>query len=237
MRSSLTFKSVATVGATAALMAVGLGVASAHVDATPSETAAGSYSLVTFAVGHGCDGSPTTSVRISLPAELNDATPTVNPNWTITKTVETLATPATLPNGSKISERTSAIIYTAKTPLDAHQRDTFTLSVKLPDTAGTTLYFPTLQQCESGATDWKDIPAAGQDHDSVKAPAPALAVTTAVTAADHHGASAAATDHEVSESATSGTQWPAWLGLGAGLAGLILGGLALLRTVRPTPSK
>jgi len=232
MRYSRTITSTLALGATAALMTVGLGAASAHVEATPTETAAGSYSLLTFAVGHGCDGSPTTSVRISLPAELNDATPTVNPNWTITKTVEKLATPATLPNGSKVSERTSAITYTAKTPLDPHQRDTFTLSVKLPDTPGTTLHFPTLQECEKGQTDWKDIPAAGQDHDSVKAPAPSVDVTAAV-AMDHHGAAAEATDHAAAPAVSTGAQWPAWLGLGAGVAGLLLGGLAFWRTSRP----
>ncbi|MDD0859992.1 DUF1775 domain-containing protein [Arthrobacter alpinus] len=56
-------------------MLVGLGSASAHVSATPSETAAGAYTLVTFAVGHGCDGSSTTSMTFTLPDELNEATP------------------------------------------------------------------------------------------------------------------------------------------------------------------
>ncbi len=230
MRFSRTLKTTTALGATAGLLMLGLGSAQAHVSATPSETAAGAYSLVTFAVGHGCDGSPTTSLTITLPDELDSATPTVNPNWTISTATQKLDTPRTLANGSKISERTSAITYTAKTPLADHERDTFTLSLQLPDTAGTTLHFPTLQKCESGETNWNEIPAAGADHDSVDAPAPELAITAAVAGAEHgeHGTTAAAS----TEKNDGGTSWPAWAGLGAGLAGLILGGAAFIRSGR-----
>lgn len=233
MRFSRTLKSTLALGATAGLMALGLSAASAHVEATPTETAAGSYSLLTFSVAHGCDGSPTTSITITLPDELNDATPTVNPNWTISKSIQKLDTPRTLASGSKISERTASITYTAKTPLVDHQRDTFTLSLQVPETAGKTLYFPTLQQCEKGQTDWKEIPAAGADHDSVEAPAPSLAVTAAVVST-HDSAHAATVETEQTAS-SNGSLWPSWLGLGAGLAGLILGGLAFLRSGRIKP--
>ena len=234
MRFSRTLKSTAAIGTTAGLMMLGLGAASAHVSATPNETAAGAYSLVTFSVSHGCGDSPTTSITITLPTGLNDATATVNPNWTISKATQKLDTPITLENGSKVSDRTESITYTAKgNPLDTFERDTFTLSVKLPDAAGTTLNFPTLQKCESGQTDWKEIPAEGADHDSVEAPAPAFAVTEAV-AGDGHGSldPAASTETAASVTNDAGTSWAVWVGLGAGLAGLILGGLAFLRTGR-----
>ena len=247
MRFSRPLKSTLALGATAGLMALGLGAASAHVEATPTETAANAYSLVTFSVGHGCAGSPTTRLKITLPEELNDATPTVNPNWTISKTVEKFATPKTLADGSKISERTGAITYTAKTPLDPHQRDAVTLSVHLPDTAGKTLYFPVLQSCAKGQTDWKDIPAPGQSEDSVKAPAPSVSVTSAVEsghgspgATDGASASADSASADSAAGANPGEDaavWPAWLGFGAGVAGLVLGGLAFLRTRRAASAK
>lgn len=234
MRLSRTLKTATALGATAGLLMLGLGSAQAHVSATPTETAAGSYSLVTFSVGHGCDGSPTTAVTITLPDELNSATPTVNPNWTISTATEKLDTPRTLANGSKISERTSSITYTAKTPLDAHERDAFTLSVQLPDSAGTTLHFPTLQKCETGETNWNEIPAAGADHDSVEAPAPELTITAAAAGDAHggHGDAASSTEAGAAVKNDGGTSWPAWLGLGAGVAGLVLGGAAFVRTGR-----
>ncbi len=151
-------KATLIAGATIGLMTAGLSAASAHVDISPDSTAAGSYSLLTFSVGHGCNGSPTTKMTIDLPKELSDATPTVNPNWTISKTTEKLATPQKLANGSSVTERTSQIIYTAKTPLDAHQRDALALSLQLPDKVGETLYFPTLQTCETGEPNCVPLP-------------------------------------------------------------------------------
>ncbi|ALE04516.1 nuclear export factor GLE1 (plasmid) [Arthrobacter sp. ERGS1:01] len=234
MRFSRTLKTTLALGATAGLMTLGLGSASAHVSATPTDTAVGSYSLFTFSVPHGCDGSSTTSIRITLPEELNAVTPTVNPNWTISESIEKFTTPRQLADGSKITQRTSAVTYTAKTPLDAHQRDSFTLSLKVPDAAGKTLYFPTLQTCEKGSTDWKDIPAAGQDHDSVKSPAPSLAVTAAVATTEHgHGdstATPAAASSDMNDAAAP--TWPSWLGLGTGLAGLVMGAIAFMRSGR-----
>jgi uncharacterized protein YcnI len=77
----------ATAG-TAALILAGATGASAHVGVTPDKTSANSYALLTFGIPHGCDESGTTQVAITLPAELNDAQPTVNPNWTVEKVTE-----------------------------------------------------------------------------------------------------------------------------------------------------
>ncbi|WP_035750393.1 YcnI family copper-binding membrane protein [Arthrobacter sp. 35W] len=239
---SRTLKTTVAVGATATLMGLGLGAASAHVSADPTSTDANTYSAVSFAIGHGCNGSNTTSVAISLPAELNDATPTVNANWTIAKTTEKLAEPIKQANGSSITERTSVITYTAKAPLDAHQRDVLTLSLKVPDTAGKTLYFPTLQTCETGATNWADVPADGQDPESLKSPAPSLVVTAASAEGDGHGGHGAAatagggTTAAAETTATAANQTPAWIGLGAGVMGLVLGTVALFRTRKTSPA-
>ena len=49
--------------ATAAIALSLVAPAGAHVTATPSTAAAGAYTVVTFSVGHGCEGSPTTEDR------------------------------------------------------------------------------------------------------------------------------------------------------------------------------
>ncbi len=170
-----TLSATAVAGGTAVLMMAGLAGASAHVSADPNKTAANSYALVTFGIPHGCDTFGTTKVAISLPPEeLNDAQPTVNPpNWTVEKVTETLAEPKKLDDGTSITKRTSQIVYTAKAPLDPHLRDALVLSVKLPDAAGKTLYFPpTLQTCEQGQTDWSEIAKEGQNEHDLKAPCP-----------------------------------------------------------------
>lgn len=238
LRRTLTATAVA--GGTAALMLAGISAASAHVGVTPDKTDANSYALLTFGIPHGCEESGTTKVTITLPAELNDAQPTVNPNWTAAKVTEQLAEPKKLADGTSITKRTSQIVYTAKAPLEPALRDALVLSVKLPDAAGKTLYFPTLQNCEVGQTDWSQLPAEGQDPHSLKAPAPSVTVTAAA-AADGHNAHAASTPDAVPETVQAaavndeGTQARSWAGLVAGVGGLALGGLALARSRSSKP--
>ena len=227
-----TLTTAAAAGGTAALILAGAGAASAHVGVTPDKTSANSYALLTFAIPHGCEESSTTKVAITLPAELNDAQPTVNPNWTVEKVTEQLTEPKKLPDGSSITKRTSQIVYTAKQPLPHELRDTLVLSVKLPDAAGTTLNFPTLQTCETGQTDWSEIPKDGQDPHSLEAAAPSITITDAA-AADSHAAAAAGSAAQAEQAASvtdDGAGVRSWAGLAAGVAGLVLGGAALLRS-------
>jgi uncharacterized protein YcnI len=155
--------------------------ASAHVSVKPDATAAGSYTVLTFSVPHGCDGSATTAITIDVPEQILSVTPTVNPNWNVTKTMAPLDTPTTNSHGAPVAERVGQVVYTAKTPLADGYRDTLALSLQLPaDAAGQTLDFPVLQSCEVGETNWNEIPAAGADEDSVEHPAPSVTVTDAV---------------------------------------------------------
>ncbi|QDY91647.1 DUF1775 domain-containing protein [Arthrobacter sp. UKPF54-2] len=234
----------AVAGGTAALMLAGVSGASAHVGVSPDQTTAGSPALLTFAIPHGCEGSGTTKVTITLPPELNDAQPNVNPNWTAAKITEQLPEPKKLPDGSAITKRTSQIVYTAKAPLSPELRDSLVLSVKLPDAAGKTLYFPTLQSCETGQVDWSQVPAGGQDAHALKSPAPSLTVTAGAPAADGHGdghgtghADSAAGAAQASAVTDDGGQLRSWAGLVAGVGGLGLGGLALARSRRPAPAR
>ena len=66
--------SVASAATTLALAAP----ASAHVTVDPSTTAAGSYTVLTIAVPHGCEESSTTKVAIKIPEQILSVTPTRN---------------------------------------------------------------------------------------------------------------------------------------------------------------
>ncbi|MEO8282395.1 MAG: YcnI family protein [Pseudarthrobacter sp.] len=231
-----TFTSAAAAAGASVLLLTAATGASAHVGVTPDKTAANSYALLTFGIPHGCEESGTTKVAITLPAELNDAQPTVNPNWNVEKVTEQLAEPKKLADGSSITKRTSQIVYTAKAPLPHELRDALVLSVKLPDAAGSTLYFPTLQSCETGQTDWSEIAKDGQDPHSLKAPAPSITISEAsdAHASASHAASAGTTVEAGAEQAaavtSSGADARSWSGLAAGLGGLVLGGVAFARS-------
>ncbi|KAA1425672.1 YcnI family copper-binding membrane protein [Nocardioides antri] len=198
--------------------------AAAHVSVTPSATGAGAYTVLTFSVPHGCDGSPTTRVAIDLPAGIYAVTPTRNPYWNVEKVMDRLEEPITDGHGNKVTERVAQVVYTARTPLPDGQRDTFELSLQLPDAEGETLAFPVVQGCERGVTGWTEVAADGQDAEALEHPAPLVTIT----AADEPAGRVEATDEEEVEEGGG----LALAGLGAGILGVVLGGLALARSRR-----
>lgn len=213
--------------------------ASAHVSGTPSETAAGSFTVLTLSVPHGCEGSPTTRIEIQVPETVLSVTPTRNPFYDLEATVVELDEPVTDAHGNEVTERTGSIVYTAKQPLPEGQRDTFELSFQVPDAAGELLAFPTIQTCERGETGWVEIPSEGQDPEELESPAPAFEITEAA-AEDEHGAedAGASSTGSTSESTAGETQEASsgdagmlgWAGLVLGALGLLAGGTALARS-------
>ena len=243
----MSIRTLARLGALpAATAAVALSLAapaSAHVTATPSTAAAGAFTVVTFSVGHGCEGSPTTRIEIQVPESVLSVTPSRNPFYDVEKTIEKLDEPVTDAHGNEVTERTGSIVYTASTPLPDGQRDAFELSFQVPDAEGETLSFPTIQTCRKGETGWTEVAADGQDAEELENPAPAFVITAAE--GEGHGEDAAAESASdegevVSASAESsaddaddaddGSSALGWAGLVAGLLGLAAGGLALART-------
>ncbi|MFC6356723.1 YcnI family copper-binding membrane protein [Luethyella okanaganae] len=206
--------------------------ASAHVGVTSENTAAGSHTVLTFAVPHGCDGSSTTKIAIDIPESIVSVTPTVNPGWEVEKVSVPLPKPVTDSMGNSVTDRIGRIVYTAKTPLPDGLRDTFALAMTLPqDAAGKTLAFPVLQSCEQGVTSWDQLAAEGEPEPAH--PAPSIAVTAAVAGNGHGGAHGGA--HGAAASAAGG-------GAGAsagddvlarvlGVGGLVVGAVGLVLAV------
>jgi uncharacterized protein YcnI len=235
-----TFARLAALPVATATIALSLvAPASAHVTATPSTAAAGAYTVVTFSVGHGCEGSPTTKIEIQVPESVLSVAPTRNPFYEVEKTIEQLDEPVADAHGNEVTERVASIVYTADTPLPEGQRDTFELSFQVPDAEGEMLTFPTVQTCEEGETGWVEVPADGQDADELESPAPGFEITAAGAGGHGDDASAEPAADEPAEESTdetvaadAGDTSPAlgWIGLVAGLLGLAAGVLALART-------
>ena len=235
MKLKKTAITLSAIGAGALLALGGPLAASAHVMVEPSSTAAGSYSVLTFAFSHGCDGSPTSAVAITMPDGIGSVAPTINPGWDVS--VET--------DRADTSENptVSQVVYTAKAPVADGLRDTLAVSVKLPDdAAGQTLAFPVVQTCLDGETDWVDLQSGDAEPDY---PAPVIMVTEAVAGGGHgHGDATADAADEGTDQATEGhsdaanrsseAAQPDVLarvfglgGLGLGAIGLVLGVAAL----------
>ena len=224
--AATTLAAVLAVGGALALAAP----ASAHVSVSPSTTAAGGYAILTFSVPHGCDGSPTTKVAISIPEEITSVTPTRNPLWDVVVNQKRLAEPITDAHGNTVTKRDATVVYTAKEPLPDGYRDAFELSVQLPEDPGATLTFPTVQTCEKGESAWIEVAADGQDAEELELPAPAVTVTAAE--GDGHGEDAEPVAAEPAESSDDGgSSTLSIVALVFGMAGLVMG-LAALAQVR-----
>lgn len=222
----------------AALVLAGAASASAHVTISSDTDEAGAYALLTVSVPHGCDGSATTSVAIQIPEEITSVTPTRNALYEVEAVSEELDTPITDSHGNEVTERVAEIVYSTDSPLPDGERDAFELSLRLPEeAAGTTLYFPVVQTCEEGEAPWVEIPADGQDADSLDSPAPSIDVVAA-EAPDGSGEDAPtdtsdAEPNDASDEApasSDGSQTPLVItSLVVGALGLVVGLVVLVR--------
>ena len=163
-------------------LAVAASGASAHMVLAQGEAASGSYYKAVFGSGHGCQGSPTIRVRIQIPDGVTSVKPMQKPGWTLT-TVKKTYNPPIVDHGRTITEGVGEVIWSGGKQLDEHF-DEYVVQVKLPEkAAGTVIYFPAIQECETGVHRWIEVPVAGQNRRDLKEPAPQV---TLVAPAPRH---------------------------------------------------
>lgn len=172
-------KSLLIVGAAIASLVV-IGTAAAHIGTTPSKAPAGQTSVIGFTVGHGCEGSPTRSVTIRLPAGITSAKPRPKQGWTIQIKRGRLPQPVKDFDGNTVRTGVLEVTWAGGNLPDAYY-DTFELRLGLPNAPGRTLYFPTVQRCAKGVHRWIAIPRKGQPEPEEPAPA----VTLVRSSGDH----------------------------------------------------
>jgi uncharacterized protein YcnI len=157
--------------------------AHAHVTLEQATAAAGAYHKLTFKIGHGCEGSATNAVRVSIPENVSGAKPMPKAGWKIDTSIQALSVPYNS-HGKTITQDVREVSWTGGPLPDAYY-DEFSIQVKLPEKAGK-VYFKVTQLCEKGRLDWAEIPADGQTVKGLKTPAPVLEVQEKAEAAHHH---------------------------------------------------
>jgi uncharacterized protein YcnI len=195
--------------------------ASAHVTVTPDEITAGEHGVLTFAFSHGCESSPTTSLKITMPEGLASVAPTVDSDWSIE-----------VERGD--DGLVSAVTYTAVTPVALDQRGAVSMSIGLDEDTPESLAFPVVQNCVEGSTEWTQLAEDGEDPHSLDNPAPVVTVVAAAGDghADGHESGHGSTDAAASDSAPAADPLGTILGgagLAAGLAALVVALLAYRR--------
>lgn len=141
----------------------------------------GSYRAV-LGVPHGCEGSATTSITVSIPEGLVAVKPMPKPGWTIALKKGAYAKSYDFMHGMTAAEGVQQITWTGRLDDDYYDEFVFTSFLPASLKADAPLYLPTLQTCEKGSENWAQIPAAGQDAHSLKSPAPLLRLAAATDA-------------------------------------------------------
>ena len=182
MAVSLLFKAVS-----AAALMVCASSAFSHVSLAEGRAPAGSTYRAALRIGHGCGASPTTAIKVILPAGFKGAKPMPKTGWTLAVLKSKLAQPYDN-HGTLVTEDVSEITWTASGPEfwlpDAHY-DEFVLRGGLPAQAGA-LWFKVLQTCEAGRNDWVELPTTGTQTEGLKSPAALLNVVEAALPAHQH---------------------------------------------------
>jgi len=138
-------------------------------------------------IGHGCDGSPVTAVRVTIPAGFLGAKPMPKAGWVVATKVGKLAKPYD-DHGKQVTEGVTEITWTASSKeywLQDAWFDEFVLRGSLPKEAGP-LWFKVMQICEKGSIDWAEVPASGNSTKGLKFPAALLEIIESGAMAHQH---------------------------------------------------
>lgn len=156
--------------------------AAAHAVFDKAEASPNSSWRPAIRIGHGCEGSATTRIRIAIPEGVIGVKPMPKPGWTITTTRGDYAREYKTYHGVAKSGVKEIVWSGGSLPDDFYDEFVFSSQVSDAFAPGTTVYFPVVQECEKGANNWVESPAAGEDARKLKFPAPALKIVAAAGA-------------------------------------------------------
>lgn len=172
----MSMKILAPIGALLVLMASSV---LAHITLETTEAPAGSTYKGVLRVGHGCEGSPTVTLRVQIPDGVIAVKPMPKPGWTLDTTIEPYDVPAQYFDQT-LTEGVREISWSGSS-LPDEWYDEFVFRGQLPQgEVGQVLHFPVVQECEEGVTRWIEIPAEGQTSDDLEEPAPGVTLTAPV---------------------------------------------------------
>jgi uncharacterized protein YcnI len=146
----------------------------AHVTLERQEAPVGAPYKAVFRVPHGCGTSPTVKLRVRIPDGVIAVKPMPKPGWQIDTVKGKYDKTYTMFHSREVTEGVKEVSFTGRLSDDNY--DEFVMSVYLTEDlpAGSVLYIPVVQECESGVHRWIEIPEAGKEARDYKEPAPGL---------------------------------------------------------------
>jgi uncharacterized protein YcnI len=149
-------------------------ITSAHITIESREAAVGGPFKVVLRVPHGCGTSPTTKLRVRIPQGVIGVKPMPKPGWQLDVVNAAYGKSYRMFHDPNVSEGAQEVAWSGRLPNDYY--DEFVLSVYLTDelVPGSMLYFPVVQECESGVHRWIEIPEGGKSPSDYPEPAPGI---------------------------------------------------------------
>ncbi|GAN05508.1 conserved hypothetical protein [Mucor ambiguus] len=146
----------------------------AHVALNPKFAEPGQNLTTAFHVPHGCNGSATTGITVTVPDAITVLTAQQVNNWTLSTTYR------------DESNTTVSTITWNNGYLDPKGAVDFPMTLTVPNSdlssqPNVTLYFPVLQTCQVGTANWS---ALGNDHQGEPAPTLVIVKNATQAAAD-----------------------------------------------------
>jgi uncharacterized protein YcnI len=135
--------------------------ADAHVELGQVSVQPSGEASVEFTFDHGCDGQPTTSLRVKIPNGVTDVVPQPADGW-------------------QTSVTSTEFAWTGGSVPD-HDEAVFTATMQVSGDAGSTISFPTIQECPSAEEAWIEIQAPGDPEPEHVAPSLVLPYTIAAS--------------------------------------------------------
>lgn len=147
----------------------------AHASLEVKTASAGSLRAA-LRVPHGCQGSPTVAVKLTIPEGVIGVKPAPKAGWTVNTTKGPYARAYDHFHG-KVSEGVKEIVWRGGPLLDEHY-DEFIFVGFVSDAfkPGDQVAFPVTQECEKGQVAWVEVAAPGVEAHSLKYPAPVLKI-------------------------------------------------------------
>jgi uncharacterized protein YcnI len=225
-----------------ALFCVGLAalvlapLASAHVTINPREWEAGGFARFALRVPNETPDADTTKIVVKFPENVTSASFQPVPGWTRTVQTVELETPVTDEDGNEITERIDTVTWEGGV-IKPGEFQEFGVSFQVPDEAGATIVFPSVQTYSDGeVVRWigpedSDAPAPavailapGEEEPVATEPAETTPSETTLTFTTDSGTEASAAGDDEDEDDDDGKTN---LALGLGIAGLLAGLAAL----------
>jgi uncharacterized protein YcnI len=159
----------------AALLAAGSSCALAHVSLETKETPiAASYKAV-FRVPHGCKGAATVKLRVQIPPGVIAVKPMPKPGWSVETVKGKYDKAYPYYHDVTLSEGVKEVAWSGgKLPDEYYDEFVFQAFLTTDLKPETTLYFPVVQECETGVERWIEIPEGSKTSADYEKPAPGV---------------------------------------------------------------